>query len=578
MIISYLARLVLLLPKISPDDANNLASIAQSQHTDLTNFTPHQFPRQRNKPTNLDDNSHQLIHDYYDQPVQPNLRPPWRQIVQPGSIVNKAVEVSSGVKPCIPINENLRKNLIKELFNDNYDKNTLPSTNATTVVVELTVQGNNLTQKRHLKVEFLDIVEITEVTSTFKSDLWFSQIYQDKRLAYESHNYCLSNLSLSAHMLPKLWTPNVCFVNSKKVSVHESPEKNILLLIFPNGTVWLNFRVAIEGPCQLQLQLFPMDSMTCNYIFESYSYNTAEVRIVWRDWEAVSIPDPNAKKLPDFDLITFSHKTASNLYTAGYWDQLEVVFVFKRLYGYYVLQAYMPTYLSVAISWISFYLDRSQLPARITLSVSSLMSLTFQFGNIMKNLPRSSVLKSIDIFMFGSLGMIFLSLVELAVVGFVDRVENKRKRTRKSKEMLIMRSDSEQQWLARFNGQTQAGNFVPPGGGPYSSGSPSDDYINGITHTNASNCPTPDNKHRPLVGPNGSSSYCQNHCSWDLINKPSRNGKKKHFLIQETPTILSGEAIDSISAKLLPLLFTAFNLLYWGYYLGMSTTDNNASL
>ncbi|KAH7711128.1 CRE-LGC-53 protein [Aphelenchoides avenae] len=81
-----------------------------------------------------------------------------------------------------------------------------------------------------------------------------------------------------------------------------------------------------------------MDSQQCNLIFESYSYNTAEVRIVWRDWEAVSIPDPNARMLPDFELVDVQHHRSTLVYTAGLWDQLEVVFKFRRLYGFYVLQ------------------------------------------------------------------------------------------------------------------------------------------------------------------------------------------------------------------------------------------------
>ena len=33
---------------------------------------------------------------------------------------------------------------------------------------------------------------------------------------------------------------------------------------------------------------------------------------------------------------------------------------------------------------------------------------------------------------------------------------------------------------------------------------------------------------------------------------------------------LAGERIDEVSAKLFPLLFTAFNIFYWFYYIGMS--------
>ncbi len=58
--------------------------------------------------------------------------------------------------------------------------------------------------------------------------------------------------------------------------------------------------------------------------------------------------------------------------------------------------------------------------------------------------------QALDIWMFGCVGFIFLSLVELAIVGFADKVEAKRRRVARGKEQLIMRSESDQQWLARY--------------------------------------------------------------------------------------------------------------------------------
>ncbi|KAK0412102.1 hypothetical protein QR680_006037 [Steinernema hermaphroditum] len=506
MIVSYLAQLILLLPEITFIQANHIAELVERQEVGSVATSPAVFGK----------------------------------------------ESGNARRDCLPINETLRRNLIQELFSQkNYDKNNLPSAGPTRVIVELTVQS---------------ISELNEFSSSFKADVWFSQIWIDPRLDFSDRNYCITNLSL-ATLLPQLWTPNVCFVNSKKVEIHSSPTQNILLLImsngmaslhklaYPLGTIWVNYRVSLQGPCQLDLSYFPMDTQRCNIVFEvgatppearicvqSYSYNTAEVQIVWRDWDPVTIPDP-IKKLPDFELSHYHNHNATLLYTAGEWHQLEAVFIFRRLYGYYVLQAYLPTYLSVFISWIAFWIDTRALPARITLGVSSLMALTFQFGNIVKNLPRVSY--ALDIWMFGCVGFIFLSLVELAVVGFADKLEAKRRRTRRAKEQIMMRSESEQQWLTRICAHRPSqGEFGMEGNGT----SVLVSHPSGVVRPRS-----------PLPSDPSYSRLSRASPNTQILTVPDPR-----------PAHINGERIDEISAKLFPLLFTAFNIFYWFYYIGAS--------
>ncbi|KAI6233379.1 Ligand-gated ion channel 50 [Aphelenchoides fujianensis] len=233
MIVTYLARLMLLLPELSTADVSHLAELNELRHVgdaderggrvdvegttrlrDLSDFHFHQ------KPLDIEEDPAPGPHNNYGLGQAFAGLPKQRGAPKKATPPPALVRGQKGA-PCRALNETQRRYLVQYLFDEeNYDKNNLPSSDSTRVVVELTVQS---------------ITEISEFSSSFKADVWFSQIWRDPRLDFTDHNYCLSNMSLSAHKLPQLWTPNVCFVNSKKVEIHTSPQQNVLLLIFPNG-------------------------------------------------------------------------------------------------------------------------------------------------------------------------------------------------------------------------------------------------------------------------------------------------------------------------------------------------------
>lgn len=47
---------------------------------------------------------------------------------------------------------------------------------------------------------------------------------------------------------------------------------------FQNGTLWINHRLSVKSPCNLDLRQFPFDVQSCILILESYSHNAEEVR------------------------------------------------------------------------------------------------------------------------------------------------------------------------------------------------------------------------------------------------------------------------------------------------------------
>uniref|UniRef100_A0A914DJH3 Uncharacterized protein n=1 Tax=Acrobeloides nanus TaxID=290746 RepID=A0A914DJH3_9BILA len=294
--------------------------------------------------------------------------------------------------------------IIDKLLNGTgYNKYRIPQEKGVDVAVELWLQA---------------ITSIDELTNDFEMDIYINEMWLDPALNFEQFSPCKQNLSISHQVLEKLWTPNSCFVNSKVAEIHDSPFRNVFLMLYPNGTVWVNYRVHVKGPCSMDLSNFPMDIQTCHLIYESFNYNNQEVRMRWNPLNGNPVYALGPIVLPDFDLIKIEATLQVEPYPAGMWDELHVKLTFERRAAWYLMQAYVPTYLTIFISWVSFSLGPRAIPARTMLGVNALLAMIFQFGNIMRNLPRVSYIKAIDVWMLGAMTMIFSSLIELAIVGY----------------------------------------------------------------------------------------------------------------------------------------------------------------
>jgi glycine receptor alpha-3 len=88
---------------------------------------------------------------------------------------------------------------------------------------------------------------------------------------------------------------------------------------------------------------------------------------------------------------------------------LEIQFV--RSMGYYLIQIYIPSGLIVIISWVSFWLNRQATPARVSLGVTTVLTMTTLMSSTNAALPKISYVKSIDIFLGTCFVMVFASLL-----------------------------------------------------------------------------------------------------------------------------------------------------------------------
>ena len=180
---------------------------------------------------------------------------------------------------------------------------------------------------------------------------------------------------------------------------------------------------------------------------------------------------PSAKRL--FISVCIQHnRTAIEwqqilIWMTGEYSCLKAEFYLQRALGYHLVQSYLPTILIVVISWVSFWLDVEAIPARITLGVTTLLTISskgsvfnsnryysqsvcdrkhkknifsmhllmvlietvFTPGaGIQSNLPPVSYAKAIDVWMGACTIFVFTALLEFTLVNYLCRIKAKKNR------------------------------------------------------------------------------------------------------------------------------------------------------
>ena len=96
-----------------------------------------------------------------------------------------------------------------------------------------------------------------------------------------------------------------------------------------------------------------------------------------------------------------------------------------RKYGYHIIQIFVPSVLIIFLSWVSFWLNIDAVPARVSLGLLTVLTITTQSSGARASLPPVSYVKAIDVWMATCLIFVFAALVEFAYVNVLSRVETR---------------------------------------------------------------------------------------------------------------------------------------------------------
>ncbi|XP_063541463.1 glutamate-gated chloride channel isoform X5 [Cydia strobilella] len=371
------------------------------------------------------------------------------------------------------------------------------------------------------------ITTISDIKMEYSVQLTFREQWLDERLKFNNLGGRLKYLTLTE--ANRVWMPDLFFSNEKEGHFHNIIMPNVYIRIFPNGNVLYSIRISLTLSCPMNLKLYPLDKQTCSLRMASYGWTTDDLVFLWKEGDPVQVV--KNLHLPRFTLEKFLTDYCNSKTNTGEYSCLKVDLLFKREFSYYLIQIYIPCCMLVIVSWVSFWLDQGAVPARVSLGVTTLLTMATQSSGINASLPPVSYTKAIDVWTGVCLTFVFGALLEFALVNYASRSDMHRenmKKTRREMEAATANLDAASDLLDTDSNATFA--------------------------------------MKPLRGGETKMRQCEVHMN------PARKNCCRLWM-SKFPT--RSKRIDVISRITFPLVFALFNLAYWSTYLFRDEDEEN---
>ncbi|KAM3912880.1 gamma-aminobutyric acid receptor subunit pi-like isoform 2-T2 [Leptodactylus fuscus] len=265
-----------------------------------------------------------------------------------------------------------------------------------------------------MSLDIASIDTISEINMDYTATIFLRQRWTDERLCFQGNK----SLSLDGRLVELLWVPDTFIVDSKKSFLHDITVENRLIRIYPNGTVLYALRITTTVACSMDLTKYPMDKQTCTLQLESWGYNINDVMFYWTRGND-SVRGLNTLRLAQYTVEDHYTSVSEAVYETGRYPKLIFHFDLKRNILYFILETYVPSILLVVLSWVSFWISQSSVPARICIGVTTVLTMTTLMMGARTSLPNANCfIKAIDVYLGICFSFIFGALLEYAIAHF----------------------------------------------------------------------------------------------------------------------------------------------------------------
>ncbi|XP_031643902.1 gamma-aminobutyric acid receptor subunit gamma-1-like isoform X2 [Oncorhynchus kisutch] len=236
-------------------------------------------------------------------------------------------------------------------------------------------------------------------------------------------------------MVGKIWIPDTFFRNSRKSDAHWITTPNSLLRLWNNGRVMYTLRLTSNAECCLKLHNFPMDEHSCLLEFPSCRWLPKnEILYHWQK-RSVKVADQRYWRLYQFAFVGLRNTSDVGHTQSGEYVILTIFFNLSWRMSYFTIQTYIPCSMIMVLSWVSFWINKDAVPARTSLGITTVLTMTMLSTISRKSLPKVSYVTAMDLFVSVCFIFTFAALMEYGTLHyFTSNRQNKKNKDKHSQQ------------------------------------------------------------------------------------------------------------------------------------------------
>jgi hypothetical protein len=265
----------------------------------------------------------------------------------------------------------------------------------------------------------LDVSKIDGADQSFTADVFMMLRWKDERLASETDT--MRRLPVN-----RIWNPRVQIINQRRIwkTFPESVD------VAPDGTVVYRQRYYGQFASALDLRDFPLDRHRFALQVVIPGYGPEEIDFAPAN-EGFGIGRSAEMTVPDWSIGSFDLRTTPYAVIPGGREiaGLEGSFEARRHLGFYVGKAFVSVAIIVFMSWVVFWLGPEHVGPRLSVAVTSMLTLVAYRFLLGQSLPPVSYLTRLDYFLLGATILVFVALMQVAATSALhskDRADRAR--------------------------------------------------------------------------------------------------------------------------------------------------------